>query len=150
VKHAILLMVTILTASGPDPHEPWRSMEIRKLTPVLYVEAIEPVLPFWVDRLGFRKTSEVPEGDRLGFVILERDGTRLMIQTRASIMADVPALADTPMGGTILFVELDSLEPVLEALDGVEVLVPRRQTSYGADEIFVREPGGNIVGFAAF
>ena len=34
----------------------------RKATPVMIVERIEPVLPFWVDRLGFTRTVEVPEG----------------------------------------------------------------------------------------
>jgi hypothetical protein len=31
-----------------------------KLTPLFHVEAIEPSLPFWVGRLGFTKTIEVP------------------------------------------------------------------------------------------
>ena len=43
---------------------------MKKLAPVLVVDRIEPCLPFWVDRLGFEKTVEVPESDRLGFVIL--------------------------------------------------------------------------------
>jgi hypothetical protein len=54
---------------------------IKKLTPVLMVDAIEPCLPLWVDRLGWNKTVEVPEGDRLGFVILEKDGAEVMYQT---------------------------------------------------------------------
>lgn len=53
-------------------------MTVKKLTPVLFVPAIEPVLPFWVDRLGFAKTVEVPEGDSIGFVILQKDGVELM------------------------------------------------------------------------
>lgn len=122
----------------------------RKVTPILYVEAIEPLLPFWTERLGFAAATEVPEGDRLGFVILERDGVEVMVQTRASVMADVPAVADMPMGGTILFVEVEALDPVIDALGDAEVVVPRRTTFYGADEIFVREPGGNLIGFAAF
>ena len=36
---------------------------MKKVTPVLYVEEIEPALPFWMDRLGFEKTAEVPHGD---------------------------------------------------------------------------------------
>ena len=46
-------------------------MKINKLTPVRIVEAIEPCLPFWCDALGYEKKTEVPHGDRLGFVILE-------------------------------------------------------------------------------
>ena len=43
---------------------------MQSLTPNVIVETIEPVLPFWVDRLGFTVTAKVNEGDRLGFVIL--------------------------------------------------------------------------------
>lgn len=123
---------------------------ITKITPILYVDSIEPVLPFWVDRLGFTKSAEVLEGDRLGFVILERDGLEVMYQTRESVSADVPALAETPMGGSILFLQVESLDSIMEALRGIEPVVPRRRTFYGADEFFVREPAGNIIGFAAF
>ena len=62
---------------------------IKKLTPVLMVDAIEPCLPLWVDRLGWNKTVEVPEGDRLGFVILEKDGAEVMYQTWESVEKDV-------------------------------------------------------------
>jgi hypothetical protein len=36
------------------------SLQFRKLSPVLIVDAIEPCLPFWTDRLGFAKVVEVP------------------------------------------------------------------------------------------
>ncbi len=124
-------------------------MDMKRLTPVLYVEEIEPVLDFW-KRLGFEVTAEVPEGDQLGFVILQSGPVELMYQTRTSVEKDVPALAQTPMGGTLLFVQVDDLDPVIEALEGVEVTFPRRTTFYGADEIGVREPGGNAVTFAHF
>lgn len=141
---AALAISFTLPLAGQEPM-------LKKATPILYVDAIEPLLPFWTERIGFRITTEVPEGDRLGFVILDRDGIELMIQTRASVEADVPALADTPMGGTILFIEVEDLDAIVAALgDDIEVVVPRRTTFYGADEIFVREPGGNVVGFAEF
>jgi uncharacterized glyoxalase superfamily protein PhnB len=136
----------VLAAGHTAPGVPM----LKKLTPILYVEAVEPVLPFWVERLGFSVITEVPEGDRLGFVILKRDGVEVMLQSRASVEGDVPELADTPIGGAILFIEVEALEPVLEALEGVEPVIPRRTTFYGADEIFVRDPVGNVIGFAAF
>jgi uncharacterized glyoxalase superfamily protein PhnB len=123
---------------------------MKKLTPVLYVEEIEPVLAFWVDRLGFEKTTEVPEGDRLGFVILRRGDVEVMYQTRASVQADVPELAETPMRGSLLFMEVEDLDEVDRALQGIEPVVPRRTTFYGADELIVREPAGNVVTFARF
>jgi catechol 2,3-dioxygenase-like lactoylglutathione lyase family enzyme len=123
---------------------------MKRITPVLYVESIEPSLPFWVDRLGFRITVEMPEGDALGFVILERNGVQLMMQTRASVSSDVPELSGTPMGGTLLFIEVEDLDRVEEALTGIPPITPRRTTFYGADELIVREPGGNAVTFAQF
>ena len=121
---------------------------MKKVTPVLFVERIEPALPFWVDRLGFTKVAEVPHEDALGFVILVKDGVELMYQTRASVAADIPPLGQTPMGGTFLFIEVEDVDAVERALDGIEPVVPRRKTFYGADEVVVREPCGNVVIFA--
>jgi hypothetical protein len=123
---------------------------MKTLTPVLYVEAIEPVLPFWTDRLGFAPIVQVPQGDRLGFVILQRDGVQVMYQTRDSVLHDVPELADTPMGGNLLFVEVEDVGAVERALEGVQPVIPRRKTFYGSDELIVREPAGNVVTFAQF
>ena len=125
-------------------------MKANKLTPVLMVDAIEPALPFWIDKLGFTKTVEVPHENTLGFVILVKDGIEIMYQTKASVAADVGPLAKSPMGGTFLFIEVDDLAAVEKALKGVTLLVPRRKTFYGADEIIVREPCGNAVTFAQF
>jgi uncharacterized glyoxalase superfamily protein PhnB len=122
---------------------------MKKLTPILTVTAIEPALPFWVDALGFEKTVEVPYENALGFVILVKEEREVMLQSVASMEADVPAVAPRP-GGSILFIEVEDLAAVEEAVSGYELLVPRRTTFYGADEIFVREPGGNVVGFAEF
>ena len=122
---------------------------MKKLTPVLYVEEIEPVITFW-ERLGFDREIEVNEGDRLGFVSFKSGSVEIMYQTRASVTKDAPALADIPMGGSILFIEVDDLDAVAAALGDTEYVVPRRKTFYGADEITVREPGGNLVTFAQF
>ena len=125
-------------------------MKMQRLTPVLVVDAIEPVLDFWIKRLGFTKTMEVPHEGKLGFAILERDATQVMYQTRASVLADVPAVADSPQRGSFLYIEVDDLDAVVKALKGVTPVIPRRKTFYGADELIVREPGGNVVTFAQF
>jgi hypothetical protein len=62
----------------------------------------------------------------------------------------VPALADTPGGGTLLFIEVDDIDATERAMQGVEFVFPRRTTFYGAQEIGVREPGGHSVTFAQF
>ena len=120
---------------------------VKRISPILFVDEIEPVLLFW-DRLGFEKTAEVPHEGRCGFVILEKDGLEVMYQTRASLEDDVPAMSKTPLAGTILYMEVDDIEDVMVAMEGESVVVPRRRTFYGMDEVFVREPGGHVVGFA--
>jgi uncharacterized glyoxalase superfamily protein PhnB len=122
---------------------------VKKLTPVLIVDAIEPCLPFWVDRVGFTVQTEVPEGDRLAFVILTHGGVEVMIQSRDSVAKDVPALAGESFRAA-LFIEVEDLQPILAAVAGMEVVVPDRRTFYGSREIGVREPGGNVVTFAQF
>ena len=123
-------------------------MRFKRLTPVLLVEEIEPVLPFWA-RLGFSRTAEVPDGDRLGFVILERGDIQIMYQTRASVQGDVPELGDSPANASYLFLEVDDLDAVEKLVEAAPV-VPRRKTFYGADELIVRDPAGNVVTFAQF
>jgi hypothetical protein len=122
---------------------------MKRLTPVLVVEEIEPCLPFWIERLGFEKTAEVPEGSRLGFVILRKDDVEVMYQSRESVEKDVPALLPDRGGHPIgLFIEVSDVAAVERALGGVDVILPRRKTFYGMDEVGVREPGGNPVIFA--
>ena len=131
------------------PQSERSDVKMNRLTPVLVVDSIEPVLPFW-DQLGFSKTAEVPHENALGFVILERDQIQIMYQSRASVAADVPALAASASYPTYLFVEVDDLDGVVALLGGVSPVVPRRKTFYGADEYIVRDPAGNTVTFAQF
>jgi hypothetical protein len=128
---------------------------VKKATPILVVDAIEPCLPFWTG-LGLEVTVTVPHEDRLGFAILQKGSVELMYQSRASIDADLgesgaPAgLGEELSSSTMtLFIEVERLDDVIATLGGAEVVVPRRQTFYGMDEIFVRAPCGSLVGFAA-
>jgi hypothetical protein len=121
----------------------------KKLTPVLYVDAIEPCLPLWIDRLGWTKTVEVPEGDQLGFVILQKDDAELMYQTWSSIEKDVGhsySRATTASVG--LFIEVSSVDEIERQIAGFPITLPRRRTFYGMEEIGVTEAGGHTVIFA--
>jgi uncharacterized glyoxalase superfamily protein PhnB len=121
-----------------------------KITPVLIVDAIEPSLRFWVDKLGFEKTVEVPEGDKLGFVILQKGGCEVMLQSRESVRKDAGPAADAVLElGASMYIEVDDFADALQRAAGAEVLIPERTTFYGMREIVVREPGGHVLGFAA-
>ena len=123
---------------------------LQKLTPVLFVDAIETALPFFRDRLKFEMTMSLPVRDgaaELGFAILQRDGIELMLQTRPSVRGDLPQLGDEP-NRAFLFVEVADVEAIARDVQGTDVVVPRRKTFYGADEIGVRAPGGHVIVFA--
>jgi uncharacterized glyoxalase superfamily protein PhnB len=117
---------------------------MRKLTPNLIVDSVEDGLRFWVDRLGFEKTSEVPHEDKIGFVILERGELHLMLQSRASLKGDIPAAADGPYRSA-LYLEVADLAPIRKALQGWPTVMPERTTFYGTREIIVKDPGGHLV-----
>jgi hypothetical protein len=120
-----------------------------KITPVLVVEEIESCLPFWVDRMGFQNVAQVPEGDGIGFAILEWNGAELMLQSVASVRKDEPAFA--PAGASrvaSLFIEVEDFADTVARLEGYPIAMPDRTTFYGMREIGVFEPGGNIVIFA--
>ena len=64
-----------------------------QLTPVLFVETIEPCLDFWEKGLGFKRLGEVPGEAGLVFVMLGNDAAQVMYQTHKSLVDDLPELA---------------------------------------------------------
>jgi uncharacterized glyoxalase superfamily protein PhnB len=125
------------------------NMTVKGLAPILIVNSIEPVLPFW-ERLGFTRTTTVPETEPYTFAIVASGGTEVMLQTRASGVEDMGAEMTRDVRASVLYLTVGAIDAVLAALGEPDIALPRRTTFYGADELWVRDPGGNIVGFAAF
>ena len=126
-------------------------MTIKKMTPVLFVENAEPCIRFWVERFGFEKTAEVPDGDTIGFAILTKDGAELMYQTYASAAKDVSGFpAEARKGRTFLFIEVNDLDAFKTAAAGAQIAIPERTTFYGSREIGIQDPEGHFITFAQF
>ena len=125
-------------------------MNVKRITPVLLVREIEPIVPFWVDRLGFTKTIEVPEGNKLGFVAFQNGAAEVMYQTYASVKKDAPSCmsAEARKGPTYLYMEVDNLDAVLSAMKDVKIVMPVRTAFYGMREFSVQDPGGHFITFA--
>jgi uncharacterized glyoxalase superfamily protein PhnB len=124
-------------------------MTVNKITSLLFAEEIEPCLKFWVERLGFEKTIEVPDGNKLAFAILQKDGVELMYQTYASAEKDVSGVRpDVRKGPSFLYVEVANLDQIISAMRGTEVVMPVRLTFYGAKEIGIKDPAGHVITFA--
>ena len=125
---------------------------LKQLTPVLIVAQVEECVAFWVDRLGFEVTNKVPGDDgKLVFASVQKGSIEVMYQTRASVVHDLPSAAKELDGHSVsLFITVDDLDVVVKALAGAPVVKAKHQTFYGSTEIYVKEPGGNTVGFAQF
>jgi len=125
------------------------AITVQKITTVLAVESVEPSVEFWEGRLGFEVTVTVPHEDKLGFAILVKDGTEVMLQSVASSLSDLGATTGEVNGrSAALFIEVDDLSAVESALAGYPIEMARRTTFYGMHEIGVREPGGHFIVFA--
>lgn len=147
-----LLLVTFLISVPYRPlqaEEKGETMTVRKITPILFAKEIEPCLKFWMDRLGFVKTIDVPDGDKLGFAILQKGSIELMYQSYASGEKDITSIsADVRKGPSFLYVEVENLDEIITAIKGVDVAMPVRTTFYGSREIGIRDPAGHVVIFA--
>ena len=123
---------------------------INKSTPILHVASVEPCVKFWTERFGFKATIEVPEGDHLGFVALQKNGIELMYQTYSGMRLDPKnPLADAAeKGPSFLFMEVPDIQDTIRALNGAEVIQGLHDTFYGAKEVIAKEPGGHFVIFS--
>src|SRR5579884_94126 len=129
---ALVLAISPFTTSKAE--EKTRLMNVKKITPVLFVEDIEPCVKFWVERFGFQKTIEVPDGNKLAFAMLQKGNVELMYQSYASADKDVGTKISEVVrkGPTFLYVEVDNLDETINAVKGTEVVMPQRKTFYGS------------------
>jgi uncharacterized glyoxalase superfamily protein PhnB len=125
-------------------------MNVKRITPVLLVNEIEPMLPFWIDRLGFTKAIEVPDGSKIGFVAFQQASAEVMYQTYASVEKNAPPAmaAAARKGPTYLYLEVDNLDAVLAAMKDVKQVMPEHTAFYGMREFAVQDPAGHYITFA--
>ncbi len=126
-----------------------KPVKIKKVTPLLFAQEIETCIRFWTERMGFEKTVEVPEGDKVGFAMLEKNGMEIMYQSYASVDKDNPATGQAVRKGpAFLYIEVDDLGALVTAVNGAEIVMPTRTTFYGAKEIGIKDPVGHYLIFA--
>jgi uncharacterized glyoxalase superfamily protein PhnB len=124
-------------------------MQIKRMTPNLYTDDVAACVKFWVERMEFKPTAEVPEGDNLAFAALEKGPVELMYGSYNSLRKELGD-AMPARGSSFLFFEVDDLDAALGAMQGVEVVAPVHSTFYGSKEFTVKDPAGHIVTFAQF
>jgi len=152
---ALLILIPAGFAFGTrqtKAHKESAHMKLMRSTPIQVVDAIEPNLDFWEKKLGFTRTGEVPPGGKqLDFVMLEKDGLEVMLQTRKSIAEDLPggaSMEDFKHNTTVMYMEVDSLDEAIRGLEGAPVVMKPTDRPYGMREIVVKDPSGYFISFA--
>jgi uncharacterized glyoxalase superfamily protein PhnB len=149
VKLLLFCGLLLIAVSASFSHsQETTHVNVKKITPILYAKEVEPCVKFWVERLGFEKTVEVPDGDKLGFAILQKGPVELMYQRLGDPKDDATFAAQAGKGPTFLYVEVESLDATLNAMRGVAIVIPVHESFYGMKEFGVRDPAGHFVLFA--
>jgi len=146
MRTVALLIISAGLMAAQEKH-----MAITRLTPNLYVDDVASCVKFWVDRMHFEKTAEVPDGDKVAFAALQKGNIELMYGSYASLEKEPGEVSRSYQKGTgFLFIEVDDLDAVLAAMKGVPMLAPVHKTFYGSTEFTVKDPAGNFITFAQF
>jgi len=148
----LVVICSLAMTCAVSAQEKTMTTQVKRVTPVLFAEKIEPCLAFW-ERLGFARAMEVPDGASLAFAAVQKDGVEVMYQSFASAMKDPSASAATKQkldSNAFLYVEVADLDAILAGLKGTKLEVEKHTTFYGATEIVVRDPGGHFITFAQF
>ena len=127
-----------------------KCLTVKKMTASLYTEDVKASAAFWVDRLQFEKTVEVPDGENLAFAALQKGPIELMYGSYASLEKDAAVARAFQRGSSFLFVEVDDVEAVFAAMQGAPVVAPIHGTFYGSREFTVKDPAGHLITFAQF
>jgi PhnB protein len=117
------------------------------ITPVLFYPNLEPVLPFYLDVLGFTPnwitTDEA--GGKPTYADLDFEGSTLMLDTLGD-----PEVT-TPLGaGVVLYVELaGDIDATFERLKrtGVEIVEPLCEQYWGGRVFTINDPAGYALSF---
>ncbi len=133
---------------------------IKKSTPNLMVSDVRESAAFYQEHLGFELVMAVtdsqestfglmPEGKQVVFAILKVGGIELMLQEEASFKSDLPVAADIAIGSSIsLYMEVEGLAAFYDDLKSKVTLAKDWGTTwYGANEFFIKDNQGYILGF---
>lgn len=153
MQRTLTTTLAALMLTGAAPPAPAISPEkdnamptFTKITPVLLVDDVDACVRFW-NRLGVEATMTFPFGEKTGFAAVASGDVELMYQSRAMSSAQDPKAIDR-VERAIVYLEVSSLAEIEARIGDAEVVVPLRDTGHGTREFYVRDPAGNLIGFA--
>ena len=125
---------------------------MKELVPNMMVPSVDDAIRYYRDTLGFELAMANPSEAPHEWAMLSHGGVSVMLQSRDSLVAELPAFADrAPGAGCTFFITMQGVEDYHRRVkDSAHVLVEPHKTPYGATEFVVEDPNGYVLYFAEF
>lgn len=122
----------------------------QSVTPNLVVQDIDRSTAFYRDVLGFKIKTTVPAKAPFVFVMLDRDGVPVFLNTPEAAAHDIPQVTARGFGGTAtLFFTVDAVDALHAVVaPHAKVVMELKTQFYGMREFAVEDPDGHILTFA--
>jgi catechol 2,3-dioxygenase-like lactoylglutathione lyase family enzyme len=129
------------------------TIEVRHMTPLLSVFDMPTSLKFYRDTLGFEVTQDTGQGDESGWVMLQKSGVTLMLNTAYDDDERPPAPDPAHHAihqETCLYFLSPDPQVAYEFLKSKGFqLDPPKVAYYGMNQLYVRDPDGYTLCFQA-
>src|SRR5215467_12455762 len=101
-------------------------MQIKKLTPNLIVCNVEASLKFYSEVLGLEKGITVPDQSPYVFASVTNGAVEIFFNDQKTVAAEYPKLAASICAGATLYMEVDTLQTILDRVKkaGAKISMP--------------------------
>jgi PhnB protein len=125
-------------------------MQVKKLTPNLVVRSVEGSLKFYGEMLGLEPAITVPEQSPYVFASVTNGAVEIFFNDQKTVAAEYPKLAENIGGSFTLYMEVDSLQAVLDRVQkaGAKISMPVVDQFYGMREFAFEDGDGYTITIA--
>ena len=122
-------------------------MQIKKLTPNLVVRNVEASLKFYREIHGLEKAISVPDESPYVFASMSNGAVEIFFNDQKTVAAEHPKLAASIGGSLTLYMEVDSLQAVLDRVQtaGAKISMPVTEQFYGMREFAFEDGDGYTI-----
>jgi lactoylglutathione lyase len=147
---AIVLHDTRRPESIHEPNLRGDPMQIKKLTPNLVVRNVEASLKFYGEVLGLEKAITVPDQSPYIFASVSNGSVEIFFNDQKTVAAEYPKLAATIGASLTLYLEVDSLQAVLDQVQKAKakISMPVTDQFYGMKEFAFEDGDGYTITIA--
>jgi len=125
-------------------------MQIKKLTPNLIVRNVEASLKFYREVLGLETGMTVPEQPPYVFGSVTNAAVEVFFNDQKVVAAEYPKLAASIGASLTLYMEVDSLDAVLQRVKkaAAKISMPVTEQFYGMKEFAFEDADGYTITIA--